>query len=63
MPRDATRQQIGRPGAPPVIVPPEHPMLLSCEQGRWLVLILMDAAMPRGLPADDWTPKHICERN
>ncbi|MFM0139225.1 hypothetical protein [Caballeronia grimmiae] len=58
--------QIGRPGAPPVIVPPGDPMLLTgigTEQGHWLVLILMDAAMPRGLPADDWTPKHLCERN
>jgi hypothetical protein len=58
--------QIGRPGAPSVIVPPGDPMLLTgigTEQGHWLVLILMDAAMPRGLPADDWTPKHICERN
>lgn len=58
--------QYGRPGAPPVIVPPGDPMLLTgigTEQGHWLVLILMDAAMPRGLPADDWTPKHVCERN
>lgn len=58
-------EQLGRPGAPPVIVPPGEPMLLTGigkEQGHWLVLILMDATMPRGLPADDWTPKHTCER-
>lgn len=58
-------QQIGRPGAAPVIVPPDEPMLLTGigeQQGHWLVLILMDATMPRGLPADDWTPKHTCER-
>jgi len=57
--------QIGRPGAPPVIVAPGDPMLLTgigSEQGRWLVLILMDAHMPRGSAADDWTPKHVCER-
>ncbi|WP_175943404.1 hypothetical protein [Caballeronia sp. BCC1704] len=58
-------EQLGRPGAPPVIVAPGEPMLLTGigkEQGHWLVLILMDATMPRGLPADDWTPKHTCER-
>ncbi|SAK93541.1 hypothetical protein AWB79_06963 [Caballeronia hypogeia] len=58
-------EQIGRPGAPPVIVPPGEPMLLTGigeKQGHWLVLILMDATMPRGSPADDWTPKHTCER-
>ncbi|VXC92691.1 conserved hypothetical protein [Burkholderia sp. 8Y] len=57
-------EQIGKPGAPPVIVPPGEPMLLTGigkEQGHWLVLILMDATMPRGTPADDWTPKHTCE--
>ncbi|SAL65848.1 hypothetical protein AWB74_03652 [Caballeronia arvi] len=58
-------EQIGRPGAPPVVVPPGEPMLLTGigkERGHWLVLILMDATMPRGSPADDWTPKHTCER-
>lgn len=58
-------KQIGRPGAVPVIVPPGEPMLLigiGEEQGHWLVLILMDASMPRGSPVDDWTPKHVCER-
>ncbi|SAL62858.1 hypothetical protein [Caballeronia humi] len=58
-------EQIGRPGAPPVIVPPGIPMLLTGigkEQGHWLVLILMDATMPRGSPADDWTPRHTCGR-
>ncbi|SAK75944.1 hypothetical protein AWB79_04537 [Caballeronia hypogeia] len=58
-------KQIGRPGAPPVIVPPGEPMLLTGigkEQGHWLVLILMDATMPHGLPAEDWTPGHICEQ-
>lgn len=58
-------EYIGRPGAPAVIVPPGEPMLLTGvgkEQGHWLVLILMDATMPRGSPADDWTPNHTCER-
>jgi quercetin dioxygenase-like cupin family protein len=58
-------KRIGRPGAAPVIVPPGEPMLLTGvgkEQGRRLVLILMDATMPRGLPANDWTPRHSCER-
>ncbi len=58
-------EQFGRPGAPPVIVPPGEPMLLTgvgTEQGHWLVLILMDATKPRGSPADDWTPRHTCER-
>ncbi len=57
--------QFGRPGAAPVIVPPGEPMLLTGvgkEQGHWLVLILMDATMPRGSPAEDWTPAHSCER-
>ncbi|SAL87562.1 hypothetical protein AWB74_08167 [Caballeronia arvi] len=57
-------KQIGRPGAPPVIVPPGEPMLLTGigkEEGHWLVLILLDASMPRGFPADNWTPKHTCE--
>ncbi|WP_244818371.1 cupin domain-containing protein [Caballeronia sp. Lep1P3] len=57
-------KQMGRPGGQPVIVAPGEPMLLTgvgTERAHWLVLILMDASMPRGLPADDWTPKGVCE--
>ena len=55
---------IGRPGAPPVIVPAGPPMLLTgtgSGQRRALTLILHDASQPPTTMEHDWKPKGLCK--
>lgn len=55
---------VGRPGAPPVIVPEGPPMHLTAtgtETRRALVLILHDSTQPATMSAHDWKPKGLCK--
>jgi quercetin dioxygenase-like cupin family protein len=56
-------RMIGRPGGDPVIVPGGLPMYLTAtgkEMRRAVVLVLYDAGKPAATPANDWTPKGLC---
>lgn len=58
------REQIGRPGGPPVIVPAGLSMHLTATgtvQRRALVLILHDSSRPPTTVVHDWTPKGLCK--
>jgi len=55
---------VGRPGAPPVIVPAGPPMLLTgtgTTQRRALTLILHDASQPPTSMEHEWKPKGLCK--
>lgn len=57
-------KMIGRPGAPPVIVPAGPPMLLTgtgSEQRRALTLILHPTAEPPTAMEHQWKPKGLCK--
>lgn len=59
-------KMIGRPGGPPVIVPPGLPMYLTATGSgmrRALVLILYDSSKPAATPANDWAPKGLCNKS
>jgi quercetin dioxygenase-like cupin family protein len=56
-------KMIGRAGGAHVIVPGGPPMHLTAtgtETRRALVLILHDSSKPATTPAQDWTPKGLC---
>ncbi|GAC1427897.1 MAG: hypothetical protein NVSMB62_25870 [Acidobacteriaceae bacterium] len=58
------RTQIGRPGSPPVIVPPGlsmHLTAIGTEQRRNIVLVLHDSSRPPTTVVHDWTPKGLCK--
>jgi quercetin dioxygenase-like cupin family protein len=57
-------KQVGRAGAPPVIIPGGPPMHLTAtgtEIRRALVLILHDANKPATTLHHDWKPKGLCK--
>jgi quercetin dioxygenase-like cupin family protein len=56
---------VGRPGAPPVIVPGGPAMQLTAtgtEQRRAITLILHDSLKPPSTEVHDWTPKGLCTK-
>jgi quercetin dioxygenase-like cupin family protein len=58
-------RMIGRPGGPPVIVPGGLPMYLTAtgsDLRRSIVLILYYSSQQAGSPANDWSPKGLCNQ-